>query len=32
METAERDFRRGLAQEFVAAEKATDRRYRGGNR
>jgi hypothetical protein len=24
METAERDFRRGLAQELVAAEKATD--------
>jgi len=24
METAERDFRRGLSQELVAAEKATD--------
>jgi hypothetical protein len=24
METAERDFRRGLAQELVTAEKATD--------
>jgi hypothetical protein len=24
METAERDFRRGLAQEFVTSEKATD--------
>ena len=24
METAERDFRRGLAQELVAAEEATD--------
>jgi hypothetical protein len=32
METAERDFRRGLLQELMTAEKATDDDTRGGNR